>query len=192
MVGNLEFLNKMNLTIRGLNRQLSTVYNEVNVMYEKLDINNDVRYTIRDIKEMERRLQEKKEHCEKLLIKKEAWEQCRDALFGRMAKGTFTHTCMDALEALKRYDDNYEAALLQHGENIISEPVYEHQGEIDQLECLIKCQFNQQELDYIRLKVLGCDGSLKNCINMSSEEIENLTANIEVKLLGQEAFIGEK
>ena len=66
---------------------------------------------------------------------------------------------MEALEALKRYDENYEAALLQHGENIVSEPVYENQKAIDQLESLIGCQFSKKELGYIRLKTLGYDST---------------------------------
>ena len=162
-----ELLGKMNLTIRGLNVNISKLHREIDSLYEKLDINSDVKYAIRDIKQMEQELHEKKEYCKKLLIKIDAWE------------------------ALKRYDENYEAALLQHGENIVSEPVYENQKAIDQLESLIGCQFSKKELGYIRLKTLGYDSTLKYCIDMSAEEQEDLTSSIEQKLSQQEVLIGD-
>lgn len=139
-----ELLGKMNLTIRGLNVKIGKLHGEIDSLYEKLDINSDVKYSIREIKQMERKLHEKKECCEKLLIKRDAWEQCRETLFERIPNKTSNQTYMDALEALKRYDENYEAALLQHGENIVSEPVYENQKAIDQLESLIGCQFSKK------------------------------------------------
>lgn len=186
-----ELLGKMNLTIRGLNVNISKLHREIDSLYEKLDINSDVKYAIRDIKQMEQELHEKKECCEKLLIKRDAWEQCRETLFERIPNKTPNQTYMDALEALKRYDENYEAALLQHGENIVSEPVYENQKAIDQLESLIGCQFSKKELGYIRLKTLGYDSTLKYCIDMSAEEQENLTSSIEQKLSQQEVLIGD-
>lgn len=186
-----ELLSKMNLTIRGLNAKLRKLHGEIDSLYEKLDINSDVKYAIRDIKQMEQQLYEKKECCEKLLIKRDVWEQCRETLFERVPNKTPNQSYMDALEALKQYDDNYEAALLQHGENIVSEPVYENQKAIDQLESLIVCQFSKKELDYIRLKTLGYDSTLRYCIDMSAEEQDDLTSSIEQKLSQQEILIGD-
>lgn len=185
-----ELLSKINLTIRGLNVKICKLHEEIDNLYGKLDVNSDAKYTIRDIKSMETMLQMKKENCNKLMFKKEAWEQCREALFGRVSNKT-THTCMEALQALKRYDDNYEANLLQLAENIVGEPVYENQKEIDQLESLIKCQFSKKELDYIKLKTLGFDSTLKYCIDMSTEEVEGLMSDIEQKLFEQEVLIGD-
>ena len=55
-----ELLGKMNLTIRGLNVNISKLHREIDSLYEKLDINSDVKYAIRDIKQMEQELHEKK------------------------------------------------------------------------------------------------------------------------------------
>lgn len=186
-----ELLSKMNLTIRGLNVKIEKLHGEIDSLYEKLDINSDVKYAIRDIKQMEHKLYEKKECCEKLSIKRDAWEQCREALFGRMSNKVFNQTYIETLEALKRYDSNYETALLQHGENLITKPVYENQKEIELLENLIECQFSNKELDYIRLKTLGYDSTLRYCIDMSAEEQEDLIDNIEQKLSQQEVLIGD-
>lgn len=186
-----ELLSKMNLTIRGLIVNIEKINREIDSLYKELDINSDVKYAIRDIKQMEQELHEKKEYYKILLIKRDAWEQCRYILFERSSYKASNQTYMEALEALKRYDENYEAALLQHGENIVSEPVYENQKAIDQLESLIVCQFSKKELDYIRLKTLGYDSTLKYCIDMSAEEQEDLIGNIEQKLSQQEVLIGD-
>lgn len=186
-----ELLSKMNLTIRGLIVNIEKINREIDSLYEELDINSDVKYAIRDIKQMEQELHEKKEYYKILLIKRDAWEQCRYILFERSSYKASNQTYMEALEALKRYDENYEAALLQHGENIVSEPVYENQKAIDRLESLIGCQFSKKELDYIRLKTLGYDSTLKYCIDMSAEEQDDLTSSIEQKLSQQEALIGD-
>lgn len=186
-----ELLSKMNLTIRGLIVNIEKINREIDSLYEELDINSDVKYAIRDIKQMEQELHEKKEYYKILLIKRDAWEQCRYILFERSSYKASNQTYMEALEALKRYDENYEAALLQHGENIVSEPVYENQKAIDQLESLIVCQFSKKELDYIRLKTLGYDSTLRYCIDMSAEEQDDLTSSIEQKLSQQEILIGD-
>lgn len=186
-----ELLSKMNLTIRGLIVNIEKINGEIDSLYEKLDINSDVKYAIRDIKQMEQELHEKKEYCKRLLIKRDAWEQCRYILFERVPNKTPNQSYVEALEALKRYDENYEAALLQHGENIVSEPVYENQKAIDQLESLIGCQFSKKELDYIRLKTLGYDSTLRYCIDISADEQEDLMNGIEQKLSQQEVLIGD-